>query len=69
MKRKPVSTFGALHPELFFTLVYIVALFFSIFICSTLFYSCNSGAGGYPNTHSKNISVPEKKNTELAWRH
>lgn len=33
---------GALHPALFFAGVYIVALLFSIFICSTIFYSCNS---------------------------
>jgi hypothetical protein len=33
---------GALHPILFFAGVYIVVLLFSIFICSTIFYSCNA---------------------------
>lgn len=33
---------GALHPILFFAGVYVVALLFSIFICSSLFYSCHS---------------------------
>jgi hypothetical protein len=33
---------GALHPILFFAGVYIVVLLFSIFICSTIFYSCSA---------------------------
>jgi hypothetical protein len=41
MKTKSFSPMGALHPILFFAGVYIVALLFSIFICSSLFYSCN----------------------------
>ena len=42
MKTKTVTTMGALHPILFFAVMYIVVLFFSIFICSSLFYSCKS---------------------------
>jgi hypothetical protein len=42
MKTKTFTTMGALHPVLFFVGVYVVALFFSIFICSSLFYSCKS---------------------------
>jgi hypothetical protein len=42
MKTKTFTTMGALHPVLFFIGVYIIALFFSIFICSSLFYSCKS---------------------------
>jgi len=41
MKRKSTPV-GALHPILFFAGVYVVGLMFSIFICSTIFYSCNS---------------------------
>lgn len=33
---------GALHPILFFAVMYVVVLFFSIFICSSLFYSLKS---------------------------
>jgi len=33
---------GSLHPILFFAALYVVALLFSIFICSSLFYSCNA---------------------------
>ena len=42
MKTKTFTTMGALHPILFFIVVYVVALLFSIFICSSLFYSCQS---------------------------
>ncbi len=38
------ASIGALHPILFFVGVYVVALFFSIFICSTVFYSLNGPA-------------------------
>jgi hypothetical protein len=44
MKARTFTTMGALHPVLFFAGVYIVALLFSIFICSSLFYSCNSSS-------------------------
>jgi hypothetical protein len=42
MSRKTFTPMGALHPLLFFAGVYFVVLLFSIFICSTIFYSCNS---------------------------
>jgi hypothetical protein len=42
MKTKAFSPMGALHPILFFAGVYVVVLVFSIFICSALFYSCNT---------------------------
>jgi hypothetical protein len=42
MKSRTFTPMGALHTVLFFAGVYVVALFFSIFICSSLFYSCNT---------------------------
>jgi hypothetical protein len=57
MKKRSVSPIGALHPILFFAGVYVVVLFFSIFICSSLFYSCNTTSGG-------NYSSNEKKANE-----
>ena len=42
MRRKTSTAMGALHPILFFAGVYVVVLLFSIFICSTIFYSCNA---------------------------
>jgi hypothetical protein len=53
MKTKTITPMGALHPALFFAGVYIVALLFSIFICSTIFYSCNS-------THSEIVKKEQK---------
>jgi len=45
MKTKSSKSMGALHPILFFAFVYMVALVFSIFICSSIFYSLNSKSG------------------------
>ncbi len=42
MRHKTSTAMGALHPILFFAGVYVVVLLFSIFICSTIFYSCNA---------------------------
>ncbi|MGZ8559040.1 MAG: hypothetical protein ACXWWC_11930 [Chitinophagaceae bacterium] len=42
MRTKRSTTIGALHPILFFAVMYVVVLFFSIYICSSLFYSFNS---------------------------
>jgi hypothetical protein len=42
MKAKRINSVGALHPILFFAVMYVVVLFLSIFICSSLFYSLNS---------------------------
>jgi hypothetical protein len=58
MKTKTITPMGALHPALFFAGVYIVALLFSIFICSTIFYSCNS-------THSEVVKKEQKAQPEI----
>lgn len=42
MKTKAFTPMGSMHPVLFFVFIYVVALIVSIFICSSLFYSCNS---------------------------
>lgn len=42
MKTRKFTSSGALHPILFFAVVYVVALLASVFICSSLFYSCNA---------------------------
>ena len=42
MRLRTSTAMGALHPILFFAGVYVVVLLFSIFICSTIFYSCNA---------------------------
>ena len=57
MKTKTFTPMGSLHPILFFAVVYAVALFFSIFICSSLFYSCNASPAGIS---SENLAPTEK---------
>ncbi len=57
MKTKTVTSIGALHPILFFAVMYIVVLFFSIFICSALFYSCKSS----PTKMAKKTTAPMQK--------
>ena len=42
MKTKTFTPMGSMHPILFFVFIYLVALIVSIFICSSLFYSCNA---------------------------
>ena len=63
MKGKTFTPMGALHPALFFAGVYIVALLFSIFICSTIFYSCNtSTAEVISKEEKKSQSTPATQN-------
>jgi hypothetical protein len=42
MKRSTFSAIGGLQPFLFCIGMYVVALFFSIFVCSSIFYAINS---------------------------
>jgi hypothetical protein len=59
MKTKSISPLGSLHPILFMATMYIVTLLFSIFICSSLFYSCNTTSAKPAAT--KTISADIKK--------
>ena len=53
MRTKKSATIGALHPILFFAVMYVVVLFFSIFICSSLFYSLNSEFADEPSVKAE----------------
>jgi len=63
MKNRSVSPIGALHPILFFAGVYVVVLFFSIFICSALFYSCNTSDAGSSYTQQEQKATESTNNT------
>jgi zona occludens toxin (predicted ATPase) len=66
MKKRSVSPIGALHPILFFAGVYVVVLFFSIFICSSLFYSFNTTSGGNYSSDEKKVSEPQTATVAIA---
>ncbi|MCW3116119.1 MAG: hypothetical protein JWM28_201 [Chitinophagaceae bacterium] len=71
MKAKTFTPMGALHPALFFAGVYIVALLFSIFICSAIFNSCNSTAVDIVKKESKStqpVPASQNSNTVAALR-
>jgi hypothetical protein len=70
MKTKTFTPMGALHPVLFFAGVYVVALVFSIFICSSLFYSCNSSAAKISKEQSPKQErvAPVEQATAVAMR-
>jgi flagellar biosynthesis protein FliP len=48
MRRNSTSAMGALHPILFFLVIYGISLFLAIFICRTVYYSINDD--GMANT-------------------
>jgi len=41
MRRNSTSSLGALHPILFFVIVYAISLFLAFFVCSTVYYTIN----------------------------
>lgn len=58
MKSRSYTSMGALHPVLFFAVMYVVVLFLSIFICSSIFNSLNG----------TEASVDMEKREEIAAR-
>ena len=66
MKTKTITPMGALHPVLFFAGVYVVALLFSIFICSSLFYSCNTSPAVKADTEIKAPAQPATQGATAA---
>jgi len=41
MRRNSISAMGALHPVLFFLVIYGISLFLAIFVCRTVYYTIN----------------------------
>ncbi|HVG11933.1 MAG TPA: hypothetical protein VM843_02965 [Flavisolibacter sp.] len=53
MKQNSTSSLGALHPILFFMMVYGISLFLALFVCRTVYYNINgeeASAGKVTNT-------------------
>lgn len=68
MKTKTFTPMGSLHPILFFAALYAVALLFSIFICSSLFYSCNARPASLSSKKTVPVEKPVTLTTTVALR-
>lgn len=66
------SSVGALHPILFVAVMYVVVLFLSIFICSSIFYTLNddsvSGAGNTSQAAVQKKATPAHLATAVVVR-
>jgi hypothetical protein len=49
MRRNSTSSLGALHPIIFFVIVYAISLFLAFFVCSTVYYTFNDDAATVDN--------------------
>jgi hypothetical protein len=63
MKSNSSASLGAFHPVLFFSCMYIVALVFAIFFCSSLFHAFNDGT---TKSNETNVQVLENAATYAA---
>jgi hypothetical protein len=69
MKTRTFTSVGSMHPVLFFAVVYILALGLSIFVCSSLFYSCNaSGQSGSSTADLKPVNEMKQQAPAVAMR-
>lgn len=68
MKTKIFTPMGSLHPILFFAGMYLVALLFSIIICSSLFYSCNANPSKIRSETTTPMEKPLTQGTSVALR-
>ncbi|MBN8781770.1 MAG: hypothetical protein J0G98_01805 [Terrimonas ferruginea] len=65
MKNRAFPAMGAFHPLFFFVTVYVVALFLSIFICSSIFYSLQDENGEAQTSSHSTPSMTIKKDLPL----
>ncbi|HTR28982.1 MAG TPA: hypothetical protein VMH27_06915 [Puia sp.] len=64
MKRSTFNAIGGWQPLLFCVGMYVVALFFSIFVCSSIFYAVNSKSA--PKSGEKTAVASTAKTQQLA---
>jgi len=57
---------GALHPVLFFMLVYGISLVLAIFVCRTVYYSLNSDMASSTKNEIKNTLSYPATNASIA---
>jgi hypothetical protein len=62
MKRKTIAAIGGIQPLLFCVGMYLMALFFSMFVCSSIFYAINPKKGADASMEkTASISAPSGK--------
>ena len=61
MRRNSTSSIGALHPILFFVVVYGISLFLALFVCRSVYYTI----------HGSDVAkqeAPKTETTAIAFR-
>ncbi len=61
MNRRTFNAIGGWQPFLFCAGMYIVALFFSIFVCSSIFYAFNSKSAAKAADKTAMITVAKQQ--------
>lgn len=65
MRRNSTSAMGALHPVLFFLVIYGISLFLAIFVCRTIYYSINDEGTAGSKTVQADIYSTQVHTTAL----
>ena len=66
MKHNSTSTLGALHPIMFFIVVYGISLFLALFVCRTIYFGINEKATG--QTEGKSITPQSELTAAVAYK-
>lgn len=57
MKRRTIASIGGIQPLLFCVGMYLAALFFSMFVCSSIFYAINPKKDGKETNMVKTVTT------------
>jgi hypothetical protein len=61
MKRRTIASIGGIQPLLFCVGMYLAALFFSMFVCSSIFYAINPKKDGKETNMVKTTTTTSGK--------
>jgi hypothetical protein len=65
MRRNSISPMGALHPVLFFLVIYGISLFLALFVCRTVYYSINGDSMANTKTIQADLYSTQAHTTAL----
>ena len=65
MRRSSISPISALHPILFFLVIYGISLFLALFVCRTVYYSINEDGLANSKTIQTDIYSTQSHTTAL----